>query len=106
MMDRLAAFAPASPPDTGASSSRNPRSDAWAASSVVTSGRIEEKSMTSVPGFALSNTPPSPASTCRTSGESGTITATTSASRTASAIEFAPFPPAAISSSILGWLRL
>jgi hypothetical protein len=72
----------------------------------VTSGRIEEKSMTRVPGFADSNAPPSPASTCCTSGESGTITATTSASRTASAIESAPFPPALISSSILGRVRL
>ena len=61
--------------------------------------------MIRVPGLALSNTPPSPASTSRTWGESGTMTATTSASRTASAIEPAPLPPAATSASILAWLR-
>ena len=56
-----------------------------------------EKSITSVPGAALSNTPPSPLSTSSTSGESGTITATTSASLTASAIEAALRPPASTS---------
>src|SRR6478735_11085868 len=105
MMDSAAFFAPASPPETGASRMRNPRSFASFASSAVTSGRIEEKSMIRVPGLALSNTPPSPASTSRTWGESGTMTATTSASRTASAIEVAPLPPTAISASILSWLR-
>ena len=58
MMDSAAFVAPASPPDTGASRSRKPRSVACFASSAVTSGRIEEKSMISVPGLALSNTPP------------------------------------------------
>ena len=57
--------------------------------------------MISVPGAALSKTPPSPASTCSTSGESGTITATTSAPLTASAIEDAARPPASTS----GWVR-
>jgi len=56
-----------------------------------------EKSMISAPGGAFSNTPPSPASTARTSGESGTIVATTSASRTAPAMSLAPRPPAAAS---------
>ena len=105
MIDSAAFLAPASPPDTGASSIRKPRSFACFASSAVTSGRIEEKSMINVPGLALSNTPPSPASTSRTWGESGTMTATMSASRTASAIDAAPFPPAATSASILAWLR-
>ncbi len=106
MMDSVAALAPASPPDTGASIIRRPLSTACAASAVVTSGRIEEKSMMSVPGLAFSNTPPSPASTSCTSGESGTMTATTSASLTASATESAPLPPAATSAATFSGLRL
>ena len=93
MMDSAAFFAPASPPETGASRMRRPRSRACFASSDVTSGRMLEKSMTRVPGLAVSKTPPGPASTSWTSGESGTITATTSASCTASPIEAAPLPP-------------
>ena len=90
MIDSTPSIAPCSPPDTGASSIRKPRSVASAASAAATSGRMDEKSMISAPGRACSNTPPSPASTAWTSGESGTIVATTSASRTASAMSLAP----------------
>ena len=48
---------------------------------------------------AFSKTPPSPSATASTSGESGTIVTTTSASRTASATRSAPRPPAATSAS-------
>src|ERR1700758_4397361 len=71
MIDSTPSMAPCSPPDTGASSIRKPRSVASAAIAAATSGRMEEKSMISAPGAACSNTPPSPASTARTSGESG-----------------------------------
>ena len=101
MMDSTALRAPASPPETGASSIRKPFSRACSARAAVTSGRMLEKSMTRVPGSACSKTPPSPARTPSTSGESGTITATTSAPLTASAIEPAARPPASTS----GWSR-
>ena len=70
------------------------------------SGRMLEKSMISAPARAWPNTPSSPARTFCTSGESGTIVATTSASRTASAMLAAPRPPAAASCSTRAGLRL
>ncbi len=106
MIERVALRAPASPPDTGASSSRSVRYRACSSSATVTSGRMLEKSITRVPGAACSNTPPSPARTCRTSGESGTITQTTSAPVTASAIEEAARPPASVSGRVLSGVRL
>src|SRR2546429_671011 len=72
----------------------------------ATSGRMEEKSITRVPGLAFANTPSSPPSTAATSGESGSIVATTSAPVTASATLDAPRPPAATRASTLGRLRL
>ena len=59
MMDSVAFIAPGSPPDTGASMMRRPRSTAVLASSAVTSGRMEEKSITRVSGWALAKTPSS-----------------------------------------------
>jgi len=106
MMDSAAFFAPASPPETGASRMRRPRSRACFASSCVTSGRMLEKSMTRVPGLAVSKTPPGPASTSWTSGESGTMTATTSASWTASPIDAAPLPPCRTRRSTASGVRL
>jgi hypothetical protein len=106
MIDRLAFTAPASPPDTGASRSRKPLALACRASSAVTSGRMVEKSMISAPGLALAKTPPLPARTSWTSGESGTITQTTSASLTASAIDPAERPPAAASGPAFSRVRL
>jgi hypothetical protein len=67
---------------------------------------MDEKSITSAPAGACSNTPPWPASTARTSGESGTIVATTSASLTAPAMSAAPRPPAATNCSTRAGLRL
>ncbi len=62
--------------------------------------------MISVPGLPFANTPPSPASTSRTSGESGTMTATTSASDTASATDAAARPPASTSGLVFSGVRL
>ncbi len=106
MIDSAALIAPASPPDTGASISRKPWATACSASSTVTSGRMLEKSMISAPGLPLAKTPSSPASTSRTSGESGTITAMTSASATASATEAAARPPASTSGLVFSGERL
>ncbi len=106
MIDRAAFLAPASPPETGASRYRKPAASAWSASAIVTSGRIEEKSMTSVPGCALARTPSSPVRTLSTSGESGTMTATTSAPLTASATDDAAVPPASTSGWALAAVRL
>ena len=97
MIESTPSIAPCSPPDTGASSTRKPRSVPSAASAAATSGRMLEKSMISAPAGAFSKTPPSPASTSCTSGESGTMVATTSASRTAPAMSAAARPPAATS---------
>ena len=62
--------------------------------------------MISAPALAWAKTPSSPARTARTSGESGTMVATTSASATAPAMSFAPWPPAATSCSTRAGLRL
>src|SRR5690625_3872142 len=67
---------------------------------------MEEKSMTRVPGRALARTPSSAVRTSVTSGESGTMMATTSASVTASATEEAAVPPAAPGGSGCSGLRL
>jgi hypothetical protein len=72
----------------------------------VTSGRIVEKSITRVPGLAEANTPPSPSRTSCTSGESGTMIATTSTPSTASAIESARCPPASTSGPVVSWCLL
>src|SRR6201996_2529742 len=106
MIDSVPSTAPASPPETGASSIRKPRSWPAVARSAATSGRMVEKSMISAFAGAWANTPSSPVSTARTSGESGTMVATTSASRPASAMLLAPWPPASTSRSTLAGLRL
>jgi hypothetical protein len=65
-----------------------------------------EASIQMVPFFALAKTPSLPLTTPSTSGESGTMVMTTSASLTASAMLVAPLPPSETSLSILSWLRL
>jgi hypothetical protein len=94
MIERLASMAPASPPLTGASSTRTPASRPASLTRTATSGRMVLMSMYSAPDFALANTPSSPPVTASTSGESGTMVITTSASRTAPATSSAPRPPA------------
>ncbi len=95
MIDRAAFSAPASPPETGASSSRKPRLRACVGEVGgdvgPDAGEVDDERARAggVEDPALAGQ-----QHVRTSGESGTITATTSASATASAIEPAARPPA------------
>src|SRR5699024_6453821 len=67
-------------------------------------GRLRARAK--VPGRAWAKTPPWPDRSASTSGESGTIVMTASASATASATVSAPVPPSAIRASTLPRLRL
>ncbi len=60
MMDSTASMAPASPPETGASSTRRPRSAAAAARSTDVCGVIEDMSISSAPRRALARMPSGP----------------------------------------------
>jgi hypothetical protein len=111
MIDSVPATAPASPPLTGASSTRRPASAPVRASSRAVSGRIVEKSINRpavVPPPVVSPDVVSPtgraatisAKTSDTCGESGSIVTITSAPRTASATLAALAPPAATSRSM------
>ncbi|SKZ50136.1 Uncharacterised protein [Mycobacteroides abscessus subsp. abscessus] len=106
MIDRVALTAPSSPPDTGASRNKWPRSAAWSANRTATSGLMVEKSTMTVPGLACVNTPSDPVSACSTSGESGSTVATMSASATASAMDCAAVPPASMSAAAFDAVRL
>ncbi len=94
MMDSTASMAPASPPDTGASSTRTPFSAAAFARSTEVCGVIDDMSMSRAPCRTFSRMPSGPYAMASTCGDAGTIVMTTSASRTASAIEEAAVPPA------------
>jgi hypothetical protein len=104
MMESVPSTAPRSPPETGASSTRKPSAATAMARAVC--GLIVLMSMTSVPGAALARTPSGPSSTDSTSGESGSIVITASAPATASATLPAARPPAAVSRSRPGRLRV
>ncbi|CAM5435655.1 3D-(3,5/4)-trihydroxycyclohexane-1,2-dione hydrolase [Streptomyces hirsutus] len=106
MMDSTASTAPASPPDTGASSTRMPLSFAAAARSTDVCGVIEDMSISRAPGRAFSRMPSGPYATASTCGEAGTIVMITSASRTAPAREEAGVPPAAASRSSFSCSRV
>jgi hypothetical protein len=98
-----ASMAPGSPPDTGASIAR------WLAASAIrtdTSGLMVLASMRSVPGLADSRMPRLPRTTASTSGGSGSMVWTTSASRAASVTAASPRPPWCASRSIFDGLRL
>jgi hypothetical protein len=69
------------------------------ATSIEVSGRMVLMSIRSVPGPAVSRTPPAASTTASTCGWSGSIVSTTSAPATASATPFAARPPAASSFS-------
>ena len=85
MMVSDPAFAPTSPPDTGASRHPMPRSPRRAANCLLASGEMELISTTTEPGFAASETLALPNSTASTSRVSGTIVMMMSASVAASA---------------------
>ena len=83
-----------------------PLSFAAFARSMEVCGVIEDMSISSAPDLAFSRMPSGPYAMASTCGEAGTIVITTSASRTASAIEPAAVPPAAVSRSSLSCSRV
>src|SRR6478672_397014 len=87
------ASAPATPPDTGASTMGQPFAFASIATSRAVSGSMVEESMSGVPGAAPFNTPYSPRYTERTWGEEGSIVITSSTPRAHSAAEVATSQP-------------
>ena len=96
MMVRLAALAPTSPPETGASTYSHPRALMRAANALVSTGEIELMSTTILPRLKPSTTPFASNSTAATCGVSGTIVITTSARCATSRPELQPLPPASI----------
>ena len=80
MMLRVAALAPTSPPDTGASRYCAPFSLILAANALVAVGEIELMSMTILPGPTPAAIPSARNSTSSTCGVSGTMTMMNSAS--------------------------
>lgn len=83
-----------------------PLSFAFDARSTEVCGVIEDMSISSAPCRAFSRMPSGPYAMASTCGDAGTIVMTTSASRTASAMEAAPLPPAATSRSTLSCSRV
>ncbi len=105
MIERVPAFAPTSPPLTGASSISMPRAASASAISRVTDGEMVDMSITTEPGRAPSTIPFGPRTTCRTSGESVTIVMITSLRAATSAGEAPSCAPYETTSSIPGRLR-
>src|SRR6266536_2786105 len=106
MMLRVPLAAPSLPPDTGASSMATPCSASRAAMRRVACGLIVDMSTTREPGLAPCTTPPSPSSTCSTSGVSLTQTSTTSLEAASSAGLPAVAAPASASGCIRSGVRL
>ena len=104
MMDSLPSIAPASPPLTGASSTRTLISAPARASSREVCGLTVEKSIyrtsRAPSAFKVSNIPNGPSATSSTCGQSGSMVTTISAYATASAMVAAAWPPTAASRSI------
>ncbi len=98
MMVSVAARAPTSPPDTGASTYSQPRPFTRAASSFVTSGEMELVSTKTFPGESPAATPSGPKRTFSTSAVSGTMQKVTSATRATSRPLPQATPPASTSS--------
>src|SRR5438552_3865482 len=91
----VAACAPATPPETGASSIARPLLSAAPATARAVSTSIVEQSISKVPGTALATTPSSPRYTSRTSWPLGSIVIITSAIAQTRAREPGMLPPAA-----------
>ncbi len=106
MIVRVPAMAPASPPETGASSQEAPSDAARSASLRVTAGEIVDMSATISPGRAPLSTPSGPIATCSTSGESGTMVTTISDWAATSAGLAPARAPACRSSSTFARVRL
>ena len=89
----VALRAPATPPDTGASSMVTPSSAARRASARTTSGEFVERSTITVPGRAPTRRPSLPVTTSSTSAGPGRETNTTAASpATAAGVSAQPAP--------------
>ena len=95
MMASVPSVAPVTPPETGASTKRSPRSAAAAATRRETAGSMVDMSTQSVPLRRRRSTPPSPVNAASTCEEEGSIVMTRSAPATASAAEAAAVMPAA-----------
>ena len=94
MMASVPSAARGTPPDTGASMKRTPRSVAPAAIRRDTLGSMVDMSTQSVPFRAAASTPPSPVYTDSACGDEGSMVMTRSAVATASAVEPAAVMPA------------
>ena len=111
MIESVPAFAPVSPPETGASSSCTPRSDSRAPISRVTDGLIVLMSITTAPAAsppiaARSASPPGPStSTSRTSPLSVTIVTSTSDASATARGDSAATAPSAVQASTPARLR-
>ena len=92
-----AAFAPTSPPDTGASRYSQPSALIFFANALVASGEIELMSTTIFPSDRPVATPCSPNRTSSTCGVSGTIAKMISDFCATSLACVQPMPPASIS---------
>jgi hypothetical protein len=99
MMESVPSMTPASPPETGASSMEAPRSLTFSESSSVTTGEMVLMSTSSEPCWMPSSTPPSPATTSLTWGESGSRVMITSLAATS-------VPPSEASSLAFSVVRL
>ncbi len=105
MMVRVAAFAPTSPPDTGASRYSQPASLIRFANFFVSTGEIELMSTTILPRLKPSATPSESKRADATCGVSGTMVMMTSAFCAASLPDAQGLPPASISEAgMLGML--
>jgi len=94
MMVRLAALAPTSPPETGASRYSQPSALICWAKALVSIGPMELMSTTILPGVSPLATPSSANSTFCTSGVSGTMVKMMSAFCATSALLAQGFAPA------------
>ena len=101
MMSRSPEAARATPPDTGASITRPPRTASRAAAAVTASGPTVAMIITIVPVASTGATPAGPNSACSSCSGVATMTATTSAPSTAAAMARTGRTPAPASS----WAR-
>lgn len=107
MMLSAALRAPASPPDTGASTAPQPRAAATSAISLASAGSVVVKSTSSAPGFRLGRMASSPSRmTRRTSAGKPTMVHTTSDALATSAGESTYVAPASTSGCALLAVRL
>ena len=105
MIDSVPSIAPCWPPETGASRKSTPDAAERSASARAASGAMVLVSITSNPAEAPVRTPSGPATTCSTSGPSGSDVTTASTARATAAADAASRAPSAIRGSIRPRLR-